>query len=1519
MRSLYKFLTCTLIIMMLFTMFPSVTYADDGAGSSEPEIELRSNGKYYIFGNGTPILIREDGVYNEAGDKKYFDLPGENVAAVFGGSDSKTVASAKVIMESGKVDAIYGGGFTGSVSGHVEVIFLGGTCNSIYGGSNTDGTVGSVKIYARGKVGDKVVGGGYKCGVLGDIEIVLEDPEMNTLCGGNNAGTKEIGGNIDITINGNGYIGKIYGGCVNNYVRGSICIRINGDITISGVFRPMSGNSNEKVDGGARVYVPKGFPIDKIEKPKANTLRIYEDGVQVYGLVPVDMDKNGNVFANGNDIVIKFDDSDGKTYVYNKNENEKLLDSPIDNYTVYGGGRDEVIISSNITIKSGNLKAIYGGSMNADISGSSNITLSVTESVYSGITITDGIYSGGLNGIVKGTGFINIGKDVSLPKGKPSVFPHNANKTVILAESGFDTGCISDFESVRLFIDGFEVPHTETAVPSVVTREGNKVFANGIPIKIKVDNSDGKAYVYDESGRNKLLDDAVDGCEIFGGSKKGVVSSTSVTMEGGYIARIYGGGETACVNGDVHVEVTGGDIKEVIYGGSYDGDIAGNIYIYTKGPHVAKGVNGGSRNGSVKGDINIVLVDSVAKGLILGTGGTNKEGFPSSDVYGNVSLTMIDGMCEKIYGGCNSGVVRGNSNIKLEGNVMVKDVLSPLGKAGVLGKAVLEIPSNFPYLGALEGSGFTVVETEAVEPTPAPEYKSQLDKLLSTKEDEGKLTFRFINIPEPDGKLVGRPGESYFITFPDGQNMLIDAGTEESADIVIGMLKKLNVTKIDHLLASHFHVDHIGGMSKIINEFEIGTLYKPGYKVKNLGVYYTDLMSLIDDPGRDFNVVELWSGDTIDIGDVHIEVLSPEYSQEYLAKMADNPGTEDHNNGSLVLKMAYRENTVLLTGDIYAAKEHELIKKYGDKLKADLIKTPHHGDTTSNEPEFVQAVKPEIAVITHFSDTTIVNNRYKDVGARTYVTGVDGMVKVAFDGTGNPAEVLTEFVRVVRHTVTFDTNGGSIIEKVSVVSGEPVSAPESPKKEGYIFTGWYSDSNLTIAYDFNSPVTEDITLYAKWIKIADNDDSDDDEDIPTPNDNAGGSGSAGGTTPKGNTGVSGKTTEDEPAKLKPEIINQQDGTKTAVVTLNQKTVKELIEKQGGELLTIYIAEEADQSIVRLSADSLDMMLENGTDLLIKTQKAEIKIPSSIFTSDEIKDTFGDASDELNIEIMVTEIPWDEVNITYDKNLHPGGMAYEFTIRAYSGSNSINIDSFGLNTVTVTLPLTDELANEEKVRINVYRYNEITKELELCSTKVIDGKIVFTTSSFSLYTVMVNKVSFSDVKNHWADRYVHALAAKHIVNGKKDGIFAPDDKMTRAEYVAVISRALNLPKASGLVFRDVPKDSWYAGEISAAYEAGIVNGVGDSEFAPNAYITREEMAVIALRAYEYASGNTSDNITGEHFTDYDAISSWASKDVAKAKALGIVKGSNNLFRPKDDMTRAEGASILYNLLVLLEVF
>ena len=130
---------------------------------------------------------------------------------------------------------------------------------------------------------------------------------------------------------------------------------------------------------------------------------------------------------------------------------------------------------------------------------------------------------------------------------------------------------------------------------------------------------------------------------------------------------------------------------------------------------------------------------------------------------------------------------------------------------------------------------------------------------------------------------------------------------------------------------------------------------------------------------------------------------------------------------------------------------------------------------------------------------------------------------------------------------------------------------------------------------------------------------------------------------------------------------------------------------------------------------------------------------------------------------------------------------------------------------------------------------------------------------------------------------------------------------------MLVRALGLESTQGAAFTDVDGDAWYASAVAAASQHGLVNGRGKETFAPNAAITREELAVMLYRAYQ-TKGDASSLEGAPDLKDNQQISPWTLQEVNEALALGLMKGhANGMFTPQAKTTRAESAQAMLNLL------
>jgi hypothetical protein len=195
----------------------------------------------------------------------------------------------------------------------------------------------------------------------------------------------------------------------------------------------------------------------------------------------------------------------------------------------------------------------------------------------------------------------------------------------------------------------------------------------------------------------------------------------------------------------------------------------------------------------------------------------------------------------------------------------------------------------------------------------------------------------------------------------------------------------------------------------------------------------------------------------------------------------------------------------------------------------------------------------------------------------------------------------------------------------------------------------------------------------------------------------------------------------------------------------------------------------------------------------------------------------------------------------------------------------------------------------------------------------DDQMHFVGDNATEYLYKDNSKSFSDIENHWAKEDIDFVTARELMGGTGDGKFGPDTPMTRGMMVTVLGRLWNAD-SGGITasrFIDVSIGSYYAPYVEWAAQNGIVNGIGDNQFAPDQAITREEIAVILADFLEFTNSKLTEvNKNSDFFSDDSEISLWAKDSVVFMQKTGIITGKlNKLLDPKGIATRAEISIIL----------
>lgn len=250
--------------------------------------------------------------------------------------------------------------------------------------------------------------------------------------------------------------------------------------------------------------------------------------------------------------------------------------------------------------------------------------------------------------------------------------------------------------------------------------------------------------------------------------------------------------------------------------------------------------------------------------------------------------------------------------------------------------------------------------------------------------EEGRLSVHYLDVGQ---------GDSEFVQLPNGECMLIDAGDMNYGGEITEQIKSLGYDKIDYLIATHPHADHIGGMSEVIECFEIGEIYMPR-AIANTATF-EELLNTISDKGLSISTAR---SETVieESGGLTMEFLAPCFA-DY----------DDLNNYSAVLKITYNDSSFIFTGDAENASENEMLENSYSKLNADVLKVGHHGSKYSTTEEFLDAVSPEYAVISCGKDNSYGHphsetvKRLTDAGVKLYRTDRLGEVTISTNGDGS--------------------------------------------------------------------------------------------------------------------------------------------------------------------------------------------------------------------------------------------------------------------------------------------------------------------------------------------------------------------------------------------------------------------------------------------------------------------------------------------------------------------------------------
>ncbi|MFD1176923.1 invasin domain 3-containing protein [Paenibacillus puldeungensis] len=379
------------------------------------------------------------------------------------------------------------------------------------------------------------------------------------------------------------------------------------------------------------------------------------------------------------------------------------------------------------------------------------------------------------------------------------------------------------------------------------------------------------------------------------------------------------------------------------------------------------------------------------------------------------------------------------------------------------------------------------------------------------------------------------------------------------------------------------------------------------------------------------------------------------------------------------------------------------------------------------------------------------------------------------------------------------------------------------------------------------------------------------------------------------------------------------GGKSIRILLNKSTLSKVNNTVSGTSATLSISAEdqADQVDLQLAGDAVALLSSKKADVIMRTQHGQYRLPLA-----EVMDQGTDWTEQ------------DHMTITIRKNNAPG-------LQAAASKEGLQL---------VTDPLHFELQvtrqGESKVITKLNRFVEkviyLPKDfigtvstaaswdeklgLRPAPTKFtqVDGRPAIIIQSLATnqtyFLAFKPPVPFSDIQGHWAAAKIADMSSRMIVKGTDNQQFDPQMVMTRAEFAAMLARALGLPEGETTApSKDVKASDWYSGAISAVQAYGIMEGLANGTFGPNDKITRQEAIATMIRAQRMIkeasleANQTEGQADLSTYTDSAQISDWARAAMRTAIYEGLVKGYGNELRPQNLLSRAETTVLLHRML------
>jgi hypothetical protein len=382
-----------------------------------------------------------------------------------------------------------------------------------------------------------------------------------------------------------------------------------------------------------------------------------------------------------------------------------------------------------------------------------------------------------------------------------------------------------------------------------------------------------------------------------------------------------------------------------------------------------------------------------------------------------------------------------------------------------------------------------------------------------------------------------------------------------------------------------------------------------------------------------------------------------------------------------------------------------------------------------------------------------------------------------------------------------------------------------------------------------------------------------------------------------------------------------DGEDRATIRLlpdEMKTAAAHVERLGVVTLTAPDLKGKTSVRVELPGPAVAALADKASSLAVQTGDVGVRIPTFAVPIEALAADAGVPAESLQLRLEMKRVEADALP-ALPEGYTLRGAAYAFSLTAVANGAAVEVPGFDRRFATMKVPLAEGL---DPARAAGY----ILENGVLHPVPVtIDGDGVHFHSTLNGTFLLLEAPAaraLGDAETHWAKDAIRTMTEKGFIAPDADGAFRPDGQVSRAEFASLLTRALGLAAtdkpATDSRFADIAADDPHAASIDSAVKAGLFRGVAADRFAPDQWMTREQMAAVLVRAADaYGLTLPQDDAGADasaRFADFGDVSDWAKEDVAKALRSGLIQGFDaSRLGSADPGTRSQSAVLLLQLL------